>query len=467
MTALPQLHPANRAPAAEGMKGWVAKDLKIGRVWVGEVHVYDAEGAYHFREFVDAIMGATQRVRPGKKATRYLEHLPASVPARLLSGEAADYMQDMQRRRLGKSSIENFAHFVRLLKVATGDIPVSRITTTHITEFWEVLRWWPERAGTFNKYKGLSDQELLQVGKASNRDPPAHATMELAQRVLTAFFNYLKAKGTIDPNPMAGLRPMKKPVLESNPRRGFTEEELTEVFDPATFVPWARKAPHKWWGPILGLHLGARVGEIAQLKVADICQEQGIWCIKIRITRNRDGSITQALKGNSSRRTIPMPQGLIDAGFLEFLEDAKACGHERLFPHLKLGVRRDTGDSNGDTYGGALCRHFSDHLKRHHDIEKGLAFHCFRHNIVNRLMDNGVDVAVVATITGHHPDSETTGDFKVLMERYRERLKSKLPRPSRIERLAALNAFPPTVSVPRYQKGQFAHCYAPGVVLHP
>ena len=468
MAALPQLHLINRTPPPDGMKGWSATDLKVGRVWVGEVHVYDAEGAYHFREFMDAILGGTRRLRPGRNATRYLEHLPASSPARLLSKEAADYIKDMKRRGLGHSSEVNFAHFARLLQVATGDIPVSRITAEHITEFWEVVRWWPKNAGSFSKYRGMSDRELYEFGKQSNREPPAFATMELAQRVITAFFTQLKDNGTIGFSPMAGVRPMKKPIQEENVRRGFTDEELAEVLDPCTFVPWASKAPHKWWGPIIGVFTGARVNEVAQLKISDICQQDGMWCIKIRVTPNRNGTTTQQLKGQSSKRTIPLPQGLIDLGFLDFLQDAKACGHERLFPHLKRGVKKGTSIANGDTYGAALCRQFSDHLRRHHDLEKGMAFHCFRHNIVNRLMDKDVDVAVVAAITGHHAESEQEeNDFKVLRERYRERKKSRKTKPSCQERLWALNSYPPVVKLPRYQAGQFEHCYAQGVILHP
>ena len=74
---------------------------------------------------------------------------------------------------------------------------------------------------------------------------------------------------------------VKSDLIGAEARRPFSDEELKTLFDPKTYLPWAKTAPHYWWGPILGLYTGGRVNEIAQLKVADIVERHGQWGIDI------------------------------------------------------------------------------------------------------------------------------------------------------------------------------------------
>ncbi|WP_448673088.1 integrase [Pseudoxanthomonas mexicana] len=363
--------------------GWTIKDLRIGKVHAGSVHIHDMKGAHQFREFVEATFELVKRRRQGRNATRYLEELSNPEAPRLLSEEAGDYLAEMKRRRKARSTQYSQKRHFRLLTLAAGDIPVSRISSAHIREFWEVLRWWPADAGwSKNKYKGMTDAQILACGKAGNREPRADSTMNLAKTQISAFFNGLVKRRVIASSPMVSFRDPRRSLVDAPKRRPFMTEEIVKIFDPETFLPWARKAPHAWWGPMIGLYTGARVGEVAQLKVADIIQDAGVWCFSIRVTEDGDGGVSQSLKGASAVRVIPVAQPLLDAGFLDFLEDARESGHARLFPQLKMGCKAGTQERNGVGYGQALCRLFSAHLKRSMSMQKGLAFHCFRHNLV-------------------------------------------------------------------------------------
>lgn len=444
--------------------GWSAQTLRIGRIELKFVHVHDSQGAFNFREFVDATIEGTSRKRHSKNATRYLEHIPPSVPTRLLSEEAADYLKDMERRKLSRTSLINQAHYFRLLKLATGDIPVSRISSDHIREFWDVIRWWPEHVGLYKKYKGLTDQEILKLGKASNKSMPSDATMELANRVISAFFNRLVKMRVLSTSPMYAFGEIKKGLISTNTRRCFTDEEMSAIFSEKTFLPWAKKAPHAWWAPMIGLYTGARVGEIAQLKISDITQESGMWCFNIRVSMDDDGSVNQTLKGRSSIRTVPIAQPLLEAGFLDFLEDAKASGHPRLFPQLKRGTLKGSKQLNGTSYGAALTRFFSVHLKRHHDIEKGLAFHCFRHSLITGLALNKVPYELIASITGHMPKERGREPEFPVMEKHYLHISTA---PKRAEQFSALSSYAPPVVLPRYERGQFAHCFGKHAKKYP
>lgn len=444
--------------------GWSAQSLRVGRVELKGLHIHDSDGAFHLREFLDAALEGTRRKRRSKNATRYLEHIPPSVPTRKLSQEADDYLKDMERRKLSRSSLYNQRHYFRLLLLASGDIPVSRISSDHIREFWEVVRWWPDHVGLYKKYRGLTDKEILDIGRASNRPAPSDATVELANRVIAAFFNRLVRMRVISTSPMYAFGDVKKGFIRTNTRRCFTEDELRSIFSEKTFLPWAKKAPHAWWAPMIGLYTGIRVGEVAQLKVADITQEDGVWCFNIRVSLDDDGGISQTVKGQSSIRTIPIAQPLLDAGFLDFLEDVREGGHARLFPQLKRGTKKGSTEHNGTSYGASLTRLFSAHLKRHHSIEKGLAFHCFRHNLITGLAMNKVPNEIIASITGHLPKEKGRKPEYPVMERHYMHLDTA---PLRAEQLAALNGYKPPVVLPGYQRGQFARCLGKNAKRYP
>ncbi|MCD9126000.1 site-specific integrase [Luteimonas sp. C4P040a] len=414
---------------------------------------YDAASSHDFEGFLSRLIEKSKRKRTNPSATRYLEHIPHTVAARLLSSEAEDYLKDMSRRNLSRSSLVNQRQAFRFLKLAAGDIPVSLITCDHIREFYEVLRCWPQRAGNKDQYARMSDEDILAEGKKLNREPPALATMQLYERQITAFFNRLIRMRVISSSPLDGFGKVKKSLVKvANTRRAFTDQEITDMFSETYFIPWASRAPHKWWGPLIGLFTGARVTEVAQLKVADIINESGAWCFNFQVTADDDGQVTQMLKGEESIRIVPVARQLLELGFLEFIEDIKAYGHPRLFPNIRCGINRDTGEPNGVGYGAALSQQYSAHLRKtHSSIEKGLAFHGFRHTLGTALKLNSVPLDLIASITGHSDDDEKKS-YPVLQKHY---LHLSTPK-QRSDQLAALDGFNPVVGVPRYVRGQFA-----------
>lgn len=431
--------------------GWVAKRIKIGRFILEDVHVLSREGSHDLNDTLRMANDKTRRVRGAQ--SRYVDPLPPSAPPRILSIESEDYLKAIARKGNTPGSIHAKRHMFRLLQLACGDIPVSDINSRHIHDFWEVHRWWPRNARLYNKMRGLTDSEILAEGKKTNAPPPKASSVKSAQRNLAAFFNHLLRVRVIHHTPIDPFMEVKDDLIGPDARRPFSNEELITLFDQKTYLPCAKKMPHFWWGPILGLYTGARVNEIAQLKVADIVERHGHWGIDIRktvdddLTQNTGRRSRQRLKGKSSIRFIPLAQPLLDAGFLDFVADIRATKHPRLFPHLSCGMNQKTGDFNGSGYGRGLSERFSKHLHSVLDLPRGFSFHLFRHTLASALDDRGFEKELIASITGH----EVKKVVPVLQATYLKGQPVLLIQ----KQLAALASFQPPVALPRYERGQF------------
>lgn len=441
------------------------KRVRIGRIEFEDIVIQGREAAINLQELFHTACEKTQRFRARKDGTRYPEPLPLGAPARLLSAEINDYLRDQARRNLQPRTIEATARSLEILRITTGDIPVSRIDHKHIYLLWDLLRWAPPNVTSDPTLKGLTAEELIALGKAAKVPSPAISTFELHRRFLTTFFGSLVKTRAIPFSPMDAFGEMKKDLVEDPARaeRLFTDDDLRKIFEPEVFVPWARKYPHRWWAPILGLYTGLRINEASQLKVADIIDERGVWCLAIRKTVDEDlaGSSgtrsRQRLKGKSAIRRIPIPQPVLDAGFLEFVADMREFGHPRLFPHLSSGVNRKTGESNG-RYSQGLLNQFSVYLK---DLgfPKGVGFHAFRHTLATDLDNKGVREEDVALITGHSVSKKVP----VLQDHYYHRK----PDAIRVRQAAALELYRPPVELPVYQRGQFKERLRRGAKFYP
>ncbi|MCU1136069.1 site-specific integrase, partial [Stenotrophomonas maltophilia] len=248
--------------------------------------------------------------------------------------------------------------------------------------------------------------------------------------------------------------------------RLFEDGDLQAIFDPATFIPWARKPQH-WWAPMIGLYTGARVNEVCQLKLTDILQERGIWCIAFQKTIDEDLASDpkrqrrsrQSMKGAGCMRIVPIAKPLLDAGFLEFVEDMRATGHPRLFPLLSAGVNRKTGETNA-RYSQQFVVDFGRYLKSL-GFAKGIGFHAFRHTLATELDVNDVPEREIALVTGHSTDPRDR--VQVLRKHYLH----KKPQVTWSKQISALQLYQPNVELPRYECGQFAEQLRDPTKFHP
>lgn len=136
--------------------------------------------------------------------------------------------------------------------------------------------------------------------------------------------------------------------------------------------------------PRIGFYTGARIDELCSLKVTDIIQRQGVWCLAIRGGKN-----------SNATREVPLhPE--IKVPVLDQLKDAKKTGREYLFAEAEATKRSD----------GKKSPKFSQWFSRlmAKTVARGsrkLAFHSFRSTAITIMGDAGVNESVIVWVTGH------------------------------------------------------------------
>ncbi len=444
------LESAQRAAEAGVDRPWTASNVRVGGVDFGTVQTTGREDTL---DFIEAMKAADEMVAKAWAATT---PTPAATPTTpttpMLSVEIKRHIKALKTRRLAKDTITESKHALRLLLGVVGDVPVGQIKRDQILAFWDAVRWWPANASVKPQYRDLTVMEIVAQVQAEDVAPPSDYTISKHRQRLGVFFNSLVKEDVLVKAPYLGQQDDPDRSTDANTGRPFTDAELAQIFDPTHFVPWASKYPHRWWGPILGLYTGARVNEIAQLYIDDVKQVDGVW--GLFFWKHHRG---QKIKTQSSIRFVPLAQPVLDAGFLQFVEDMKGTRHPRLFPHLPAGTGKD-GEPNGLGYRRQLSRQFAAYLKQF-EIEKGTAFHAFRHTLSTKLAEAKVPVATIAMITGHARKQEVP----VLEAHYIHIADVK----TLLERVAALSKFEAPIIVNCYTSGSFCAGLADTAALHP
>jgi hypothetical protein len=178
----------------------------------------------------------------------------------------------------------------------------------------------------------------------------------------------------------------------------YNHDELQRLFEPAVLFWCAGGKVDYLWAPLLALHMGFRAKEIATLKLMSIRRIEELHAIQI---------FEDHSKNENSARIVPIPQKLIDLGFIEYVEflheQVKHLPDEErknfpLFPHVNVKSNTFATDP-----GKNISRFFS--------IYRGLSyfelnlnfkvFHSFRHTVVSVLDALQVDRKVQEAIVGH------------------------------------------------------------------
>ncbi len=124
-------------------------------------------------------------------------------------------------------------------------------------------------------------------------------------------------------------------------------------------------------------------------------EDGGIPCIQIS-----DEGEHQKVKTDVSLRTVPVHPDLLALGFLDWVEQARGQGQERLFPAAKA----DAKNGQGNWISKAFSRHLAEVGKNWPTAKRG--FHSLRKTLIQELQGAGVVSELRAQLVDHELDDE-------------------------------------------------------------
>ena len=170
----------------------------------------------------------------------------------------------------------------------------------------------------------------------------------------------------------------------------------------------------RFFGVLLCLYTGLRIGELLALEWSDIDMSKG----ELRVTKTchygKDengafGRITDIPKTQSSIRTIPIPK--------------------QLMPHLRE-VKKKSRSTHIVSNGSNLIsirsyqRSFSALLKKLNIQHRG--FHSLRHTFATRALECGMDVKTLSEILGHKNPTVTLNRYAHSLMEHKKEMMNKL-----------------------------------------
>lgn len=306
--------------------------------------------------------------------------------------------------------IEQFAAFVG------PDRAIDSITAAEVEDYRDTLRMLPPKWPSHNALRGMDMRTAAVKARELGLAQVAFTTVNKHLSTISPLYAWLRGrrKGRWPNliNPVDGLHFDK--VKGKNPRPPFTTDALNKMLRSPLFVGFRadgyehrpgnmRADDWRKWVPLACLFTGARIGEIAQLRIGDVRKDRGVWFVHIQ-HNDKDGQATKSGKS----RPATVHSMLEKIGFIEFRNRQLAAAggnlEARLFPELEPNSRGQISALPSRWWREYLA---AIGLKNGAD---GVGAHSFRHTLADRLrveaelLDDQIEVCL-----GHNQKTTTSG----------------------------------------------------------
>lgn len=301
-------------------------------------------------------------------------------------------------RKPGANTVREAEYAVRRFQEWHSDLLLAKIDKGKARDFRDALSRLPTRLP--KDLQKLSLRDLLK--RDLSKFPLVYATtVNKSLQLLSGIVAHAIREGRMDDvanfvNPFQGIK-LAIDAREVEGREIFNAADLNAIFSTPIYKngerPRGGGGEAAFWLPLIALCTGARQGELAQLRIADLKQdkETGLWFFDISTEGGR------SIKTASARRKVPVHKALLDIGLLDYrasCQDDDAAGDSSLWPDIK-------SDAQGRR-AGPWSKWFNRYLRDVAKVEdRGKVFHSFRHTFKRLARDAGISEELHDALTGH------------------------------------------------------------------
>jgi integrase len=299
----------------------------------------------------------------------------------------------------------------RLFTALVGPLTVEKIDKKLVGQFRADVFALPQKHAQQKPYKLMAPRDIL-TGLKTKSFFDHHGinpvvlklkdvkTVEKHTTFLQQYWIYLGKNGIVPEearNPFAGFGRTRKTKQEArNARKLWEQEQLDTLFTSPLFCGsqsvFRRSTPGdviirdaRFWGTLMGPHLGARLSEICSMNVGDIVWEGEVPTFSIRGSKNK-----------ASDRNPPIPPIALCLGFLEYRYFGRLRS-EPLFPEL-------IPQGPDENRAIAFSRWFGTYRRGIGISDLYVDFHSFRANFITTVQnesDASIRDAWLDEVTGH------------------------------------------------------------------
>lgn len=300
-----------------------------------------------------------------------------------------------------KTHTTNLAFYDTFVEIV-GDVFVDELSFEHANQYIDTLRKLPPNRKKLKAFKDKSIEELIAM--QGTFEPMSASNVNKNLERLKSVFLWAVQRRYMTVNILDKMRVKNRAqkVQAKKQRERFTQDELITIFNSDKYQNGKHNRTYEYWLPLLGLYMGARLGELSQLRLQDVYREEGTWLVDF----NEDEDKT--LKTINSIRKVPVHKVLVRLGFIRYVEHLKALYkadklHTNLvFPDLIKGR---------DGYGHNTAKSFDRYLRALDIKADGKSFHSLRHTFADERKQADENPAMTAELMGHEIDNETLGRY--------------------------------------------------------
>jgi integrase len=297
------------------------------------------------------------------------------------------------KTNINKDSILAYSEAVNDLIFILGDLRVDEYDFDSAQHFKDVLKQLPPHRSKKNVYKSKTLDELLNMDIDQ-----VFSNTSIGRKLdkLRSIFKWLVQTGELTLNPFD----LVKEKSDKQSWSEYSEDDLASIFSSDLYKPdssyYKKKTTHAsmWWLPLLMLYTGARPGELNQLNVADVKEQDGIFYFDLK-----DGDEKQ-LKSRAAKRLVPIHRQLLSLGFMDYVDELRAIGHDRVLYSFRLNHNLKPSKALTSWY---TERYRSKYLPKDFKADRKTLY-SFRSTHITNAINKEARLEVIQSYVGHEPD---------------------------------------------------------------